>query len=187
MSEAKTPKPRKRTIIDIRRAHEAEGLYWFTPSSKRFFRSRIESQVYEGPGGIFFVSSSSNSTGAPRRYSIHQFDPATADISTVSIGPLSGFEQYGFLEDARNAAKLAAATPLCPDDGRRITIVDGRCKLRHAGCWPNCKKGGNCGEAPCELGGGAEEDCVEWEKETGERLCDAPGCPRGALTAPNGP
>lgn len=75
------------TMYEIRTANAAAGMHWFEPESMRFFRSRVGDTVYEGPGGIYFVSSeqfvSPHSGAAPRRYSVRQFNPTTGGIATV--------------------------------------------------------------------------------------------------------
>jgi hypothetical protein len=69
----------------IRRNHEA-GLHFFDPESKRFFNSAIGRRVFEGPGGVFFITSErfvGSTYTAPRRYTVRHFDPRTADVRTA--------------------------------------------------------------------------------------------------------
>ncbi len=60
---------------------EAPG-YFFKPESMRFFRSRILETVYQGPGGVYFVTSEQN-TGFPRAYTVRRYDPSSRSISTA--------------------------------------------------------------------------------------------------------
>lgn len=73
---------------DIEREHQG---HWFTPSTKRFFRSRIGSQVYQGLGGIYFVSSEqfmgARGDSKPRRFTVRRYDPNTDQIETA--GPFN--------------------------------------------------------------------------------------------------
>ncbi len=72
---------------DIRMADRAAGRFFFEPSTMRCFRSRIGSTVYQGQGGIYFVTSEQfvGSQGtSPRKYSVRQFIPSPVDIRTVS-------------------------------------------------------------------------------------------------------
>ena len=94
-------------IGDIRKANKAAGHHWFDPDSMRFFRSRIGSKVYEGPGGIYFVSSEqfvgSDWIAAPRRYTVRKFDPTTGGVDTA--GESNKLSRRAALA----CAKLAAA------------------------------------------------------------------------------
>ena len=60
---------------DIERAHRG---HWFSPSTKRVFRSRIGAQVYQGLGGVYFVSSeqfrSLEGQLSTRRFTVRRYD-----------------------------------------------------------------------------------------------------------------
>lgn len=70
----------------IRRNHEA-GRHFFDPAAKRFFRSVIGRRVYQGPGGVFFLTSEQFEPGEgepwPRRYTLRRFEPATGEVVTA--------------------------------------------------------------------------------------------------------
>ncbi len=70
------------TIAGIRAANAAAGGHFFEPATERFFRSRTLPTVYEGAGGIFFVTSEQPPHGK-RAYTVRRFNPATRAISTV--------------------------------------------------------------------------------------------------------
>lgn len=91
------------TINDIQKANRDNGGHWFDPDSLRFFRSRIGSDVFQGPGGIYFVSSERYSDEAARLYSVRTFDPATGNIGTAGE-----FQQYRSGSTARRAARKLA-------------------------------------------------------------------------------
>ena len=55
-----------RTINDIRAAHEATGGHFFSPSSMRYFGSRILSPVF--PGGYFVTSERDSGVHTSRGY-----------------------------------------------------------------------------------------------------------------------
>ena len=90
---------RKWTIADIRAANRAADLHFFDAKTMKFFGTRIESSVYSGPGGIFFVTSEMYGHG-PRTYKLRKFDPGTGHIS-------SG-EDFRDKETARIAARMKA-------------------------------------------------------------------------------
>ena len=88
----------------IRRANEDARMYWFSPDTMRFFRSRVLDQVYQGPGGIYFVSSE-RGPEMPRLYTVRRFCPDTGGVETAEE-----FQGYAKATQARRvAARLAAA------------------------------------------------------------------------------
>lgn len=103
---------REWTIDAIKRANADRGLHYFERGTMRFFRSRVGQTVYQGPGGIYFVTSEqfvpSSGRPEPRRYSVRKFNPETADISTAG-GHTPGFQRYSTSKGAANAAKVFAA------------------------------------------------------------------------------
>jgi uncharacterized protein (DUF1330 family) len=96
------------TIDDIKAANKAAGGHWFDADTLRFFRSQVTPTVYEGPGGVFFVTSEQYASMEgplhPRRYSLRQFHPETGSVDTVG-----DFQQYRTSLAARQAARKAAA------------------------------------------------------------------------------
>lgn len=60
----------------------AAGSHWWDRSSMRFFRCRVNDQVYQGTGGVYFVTSEKYSD-EPRKYTVRQYNPATKEINTV--------------------------------------------------------------------------------------------------------
>jgi len=75
------------SVNDIERANRNAGFHFFDTGAKRFFRSRIGENVYQGKGGIFFTTSEQfrDSCGKkfPRKYTVRRFDPETGNVSTV--------------------------------------------------------------------------------------------------------
>ena len=70
------------TITAIKQANRDAGNHWFEPATLRFFRSRVLPTVYQGPGGIYFVSSEQFNDASPRRYTVRTFDPTTGEVDT---------------------------------------------------------------------------------------------------------
>lgn len=99
------PTPEQRgqwwTIDDIERANDRAGYHWFEPATKRFFRSRVCAEVYQGPGGIFFVTSEKGPHSG-RAFTIREFKPETADIDT--FGPFNTLSR----SRAQRLARIAA-------------------------------------------------------------------------------
>lgn len=108
------------TIPAIKDANAAAGLHFFDPDSCRFFDSRILPNVYEGPGGVYFITSeqfhpdppytTETRNSDPRRYSVRHFNTETGHITTV--GP---FNKYAHDEAVCLAHSLSAGA-LLPQD-----------------------------------------------------------------------
>ena len=72
---------------DVQRAHERKGGHWFEPGAKRFFNSRIGSEVYY-IGGRYFFTSSEKGPDEVRRYSVRE---ATTDGDVKTVGQFQGY------------------------------------------------------------------------------------------------
>jgi hypothetical protein len=101
------------TMAAIKEVNKAHGGHWFDRSSMRFFDTRLGQTVYQGPGGIYFVTSEQFHDGAfhgARKFTVRQFNPETGDVETAGK-----FQAYTTGEGARAAAKMLAARPdRCP-------------------------------------------------------------------------
>ena len=95
----------KYTIEDIKTACPV----WFSVSNLQFFRSRVHSRVYNGPGGTYFVSSEQfvpiSGHPSPRRYTVRRFLPAGLRGFIDTVGE---FQAYSTRTEAHNAAKRLA-------------------------------------------------------------------------------
>lgn len=70
------------TISKIESEMSAAGSHWWDRDSQRFFKCRVGEQVYQGPGGIYFVTSE-RCNDSPRQYSVRQYMPARKNIETI--------------------------------------------------------------------------------------------------------
>lgn len=78
------------TIEDIECANKNFGFHFFDKETLRFFGSRILYPTYNGPGGVFFVTSEKRPySDDPRRYTVRQFNPKTRGMETA--GEFQGF------------------------------------------------------------------------------------------------
>ena len=98
------------TIYDIELSNTQRGQHFFEAGAKRFFRSRIGQEVYEGPGGIFFTTSEqfrpSIGPAHARKYTVRRFNPETGSVDTHGE-----FQAYNTAASARRAARLASEVP----------------------------------------------------------------------------
>ena len=49
----------------------------------RFFKSRVGDTVFQGIGGVFFVTSERFDYDSPRKYIVREFIPETGNIDTI--------------------------------------------------------------------------------------------------------
>ena len=99
---------KKWTISDIRRTNAETGGYFFSKDTMRFFKSRVLPYVYQGLGGIYFVTADqmvSSSGPELRKFKVRKFNPETGDVRTYAV---IDREEFSFVEDARIAARLRA-------------------------------------------------------------------------------
>lgn len=81
-------RPVYRTMEDIRKRNEAARMCWFTPSSMRFFSSRVQSAFYGAKDGrAYFVTSERGPSGR-RAYSVRV---AQLDGSIDTVGEFQGY------------------------------------------------------------------------------------------------
>lgn len=94
-------------IEDIETANRAAGKHFFDEDSKRFFRSCILEETYQGPGGVYFVTSEqfrpSTGKAAARRYTVRRFHPEDARVSSVPA-----FQAFQSAYAAKQAARRFA-------------------------------------------------------------------------------
>jgi len=91
-------------IADIKHDMNAEGSHWWDRDTMSFFGTKVSSQVYNGPGGVYFVTS--DFTGfdrISRGYTIREYTPGGTVITTVG-----GIADYPILKNARDETKTLA-------------------------------------------------------------------------------
>lgn len=95
-------------IDDIKMLNKSAGLHFFDPETMRFFDSRTGRTVYQGPGGVYFITSErfhgSNGYSEPRRYTVREFDPKTGKVETYSKNPFNKMTRYEATGYAQNLA-----------------------------------------------------------------------------------
>lgn len=100
------PGVHKWTISEIRAANKAAGHYFFERATMRAFNSVVYPNVYQGSGGIYFITSEQFQDGrgykGPRLYKVRRFN-VDGDITN---DPLK--KDFHFKDDARIAARMAA-------------------------------------------------------------------------------
>ena len=95
-------------IDDIMMLNKSAGRFFFSPNTMRGFKTRVSPQVYQGSGGVYFVTSDLQYDGS-RAYTVRTFNPITADVRTMpnaeGVRPFSGLTKYAA---HKFAAELAA-------------------------------------------------------------------------------
>ena len=98
--------------MTIKEIERKTGGHWWDKSSMRFFGTRVHEAVYEGPGGVFFVTSERPPHG-PRRCSVREFvlepeegqAPHHVKGSIETRGEFCAYRRYIAHRLARLAAK----------------------------------------------------------------------------------
>ena len=68
---------------EIKQINQEKGFHFFSGSAMRFFKSRVGDTVFQGGGGVFFVTSERFDYDSPRLYTVREFDPDTGNVNTV--------------------------------------------------------------------------------------------------------
>lgn len=100
------------TIEQIKNAVREEGSYFFEEKTMRFFSSRALSDVHEGPGGVYFVTSERDRhrPGEARRFTVRRFNAGGGRSGVVAT--IGDFQAHPSAAKAlREAARLARGTP----------------------------------------------------------------------------
>lgn len=71
------------TIDEIKSINMRMGQYWFSPDTMRFFKSRVSDQVYQGKGGIYFVTSEKGPLHGVRMYTVRRFYAKSGRVETA--------------------------------------------------------------------------------------------------------
>ena len=99
--EAKDYREKAYSINDIICHNKVSEHHFFSPDTMRFFKSRVLDEVYQGPGGFYFVTSEKRDD-EPRHYTVRIYNPFTGDCRTVG-----GFNQLTKARAITGARKLA--------------------------------------------------------------------------------
>lgn len=73
---------RRWDIHEIKDANRAAGMHFFDRDTMKFFHSKVFPTVYQGPGGVYFVTSEYRDSPSDREYKVRQFNVSNASIRT---------------------------------------------------------------------------------------------------------
>lgn len=59
------------------------GFKFFNPDTMRCFGSRVMEDAWDGPGGVFFVTSEREPSSRERWYKVRRFEPSTARVASA--------------------------------------------------------------------------------------------------------
>lgn len=114
------------TVNTIKDAVRATGSHWFDPDTMRFFGTRVLPTVWQGPGGVFFVTSDKRFDGK-RGHTVRQFKPEDSSVhSSTEIGMMSE-------KNARTRASQLAwgtgeeKTQLTSEPFRAVSVLEQLC------------------------------------------------------------
>lgn len=116
----------------------AAGSHWWDRSSMRFFRCRVNDQVYQGTGGVYFVTSEKYSD-EPRKYTVRQYNPATKEVNTVGdFNSMTRSAAHGLAKKMAGDALDITTTVHIETTAAQQLAIDivrngGRCSIKTAG------------------------------------------------------
>lgn len=92
------------TVERLKAYNTAQGYYFFSPDTLRYFDSRIAPDIINTPTGIIFITSEKFNDNTPRLYTVrimHE-DGSVSDVNCK-------FQQFPSLTAARKHARTEAA------------------------------------------------------------------------------
>lgn len=95
------------TIDDIRCQMVANGSHWWDADTMRFFKLRVHPRVYQGSGGIYFVTSEKGPSGV-RACSVRRFNPEQDLRDVETVGAFNCYSRAIAHRLAAEAAKRPA-------------------------------------------------------------------------------
>lgn len=112
--------PSRWTISSIKAANRAADLYFFSKGATLFFNSKILPSVYQGSGGVYFVTGERMEQYMPYSYKVRQFHPDSGRVTTAKsdIG-----QEFLAKETAKDMAKGARSNPRGGRGGPRVYEV----------------------------------------------------------------
>ena len=81
------------TINDIKRMVRASGSHWFDPDTMKTFGTHVFPTVYQGNGGIYFVTSEDNFDRTSKEYTCRKFTGSSIDTMGRYEGKDAAVEQ----------------------------------------------------------------------------------------------
>jgi len=112
------------SIDQIKAANAAAGLYFFSPDTMRFFRSRVASSIVYG--GRYFITSEQfhalYAADGPRLYTIRRCND---DGSIETIGEFQGYETLKAAKDVAKKLGKLFASQVTSIRWRLINLHDG--------------------------------------------------------------
>lgn len=136
------------TINDIKKAVRDTGSHWFDPDTMRCFGTHVYPTVYQGEGGIYFVTGEDNYDRSGREYKVRRFkgegietigEPlVTADLAKEVAKQLAGGKVQVSTERYKPVSDLEH---FCGDTGLSESTAKLLIKLatkHHKLCEDNC-------------------------------------------------
>lgn len=102
------------TINKIQNEMTAAGSHWWDRGTMQYFRCRVSEKVYQGQGGVYFVTSEKHGDNATRLYSVRQYRPDIKDVDTIGE-----FNSMSRGQAHREAAKLAGPEAVILEEAHR--------------------------------------------------------------------
>jgi hypothetical protein len=101
------------TVNTIKEANRAAGGHWFDPDTMRSFGTKVLPTVYQGPGGVYFVTRDRKGFREEDGYgyTVRRFDYATGSVESVkgvnvSVGALTKRQAVAMASNRASAGEV---------------------------------------------------------------------------------
>jgi hypothetical protein len=104
-----TETARKWTVNSIQEANQGAGFHWFEPDTMRCFGTRVLPEVYQGDGGVYFVTEDDQyRRELPKVFHVREFNPDNGSCWTTTFDGKPA--EFATLQEAIEAARDKAGT-----------------------------------------------------------------------------
>lgn len=118
-----TTTEKKWTVNAIKDAMRAAGSHWFDPDTMRCFGTKVLPTVYQGPGGIYFVTQDDQyRRELPKRFTVRRYNPVDNDIDTV--GEMNEFANQSAAKKAARAAAGGVKAETFAEDFKPVSVLE---------------------------------------------------------------
>lgn len=93
----------------IKQCNKDHGWHFFDPDTMRFFRSRVGNEVFQGPGGVYFVTSEQFVDPWSRIKDRRKYSVSKLNTRNCSVDRVGEFQEFKTLAAAKAVAKKMAA------------------------------------------------------------------------------
>jgi hypothetical protein len=113
------------TIDRIQQEMRARGSHWWDADTMKFFATTVDPEVYEGPGGVYFVTKDKSGFGdAPKYWTVRGYDTERHDVRTVGSVADWGKRSLAHAEAAKLAMGDEGTVEVRSEKHHEVSVLD---------------------------------------------------------------